>query len=129
MNERLVVKSFGPIRSIDINFRKVNLFIGDQGTGKSCIVKLYSTFRWLEKTLLTETYSLDYFTKFVDARFKKQLCGYHRIDDFFRDDTYILYESDLYKFVYAGNSFNIEKKNGSITGLPKIMYVPAERII
>lgn len=129
MNERLVVKSFGPIRSIDINFRKVNLFIGDQGTGKSCIVKLYSTFRWLEKTLLTETYSLDYFTKFVDARFKKQLCGYHRIDNFFRDDTYILYESALYKFVYAGNSFNIEKKNGSITGLPKIMYVPAERII
>ena len=129
MNERLVVKSFGPIRGIDINFRKVNLFIGDQGTGKSCIVKLYSTFRWLEKTLLTETYSLDYFTKFVDARFKKQLCGYHRIDDFFRDDTYILYESALYKFVYAGNSFNIEKKNGSITGLPKIMYVPAERII
>jgi len=129
MNERLVVKSFGPIRSININFHKVNLFIGDQGTGKSCIVKLYSTFRWLEKTLLTETYSLDYFTKFVDARFKKQLCGYHRIDDFFRDDTYILYESALYKFVYAGNSFNIEKKNGSITGLPKIMYVPAERII
>lgn len=129
MNERLVVKSFGPIRSIDINFRKVNLFIGDQGTGKSCIVKLYSTFRWLEKTLLTETYSLDYFTKFVDARFKKQLCGYHRIDDFFRDDTYIVYESALYKFVYAGNAFNIEKKNGTITGLPKIMYVPAERII
>ena len=129
MNERLVVKSFGPIRSIDINFRKVNLFIGDQGTGKSCIVKLYSTFRWLEKTLLTETYSSDYFTKFVDARFKKQLCGYHRIDDFFRDDTYILYESALYKFVYAGNTFNIEKKNGTITGLPKIMYVPAERII
>jgi len=129
MNERLVVKSFGPIRSIDFNFRKVNLFIGDQGTGKSCIVKLYSTFRWLEKTLLTETYSLDYFTKFVDARFKKQLCGYHRIDDFFRNDTYILYESALYKFVYAGNAFNIEKKNGTITGLPKIMYVPAERII
>ena len=129
MNERLVVKSFGPIRSIDINFRKVNLFIGNQGTGKSCIVKLYSTFRWLEKTLLTGTYSLDYFTKFVDARFKKQLCGYHRIDDFFRDDTYILYESTLYKFVYAGNAFNIEKKNGNITGLPKIMYVPAERII
>ena len=129
MNERLVVKSFGPIRSIDINFRKVNLFIGDQGTGKSCIVKLYSTFRWLEKTLLTETYSLDYFTKFVDARFKKQLCGYHRIDDFFRDDTYILYESALYKFVYTGNVFNIEKKNETIKGLPKIMYVPAERII
>ncbi len=129
MNERLVVKSFGPIRNIDINFRKVNLFIGDQGTGKSCIVKLFSTFRWLEKALITETYPLDYFTKFVEARFKKQLCGYHRIDDFFRDDTYILYESALYKFAYADSAFNIENKNGTITGLPKIMYVPAERII
>ena len=129
MNERLVVKSFGPIKNIEVNFRKVNLFIGDQGTGKSCIVKLFSTFRWLEKALITETYSLDYFTKFVDARFKKQLCGYHRIDDFFRDDTYILYESTLYKFIYTENVFNIERKNGTITGLPKIMYVPAERII
>jgi len=129
MNERLTVQSFGPIRQIDINFRKVNLFIGDQGTGKSCIAKLFSTFRWLEKALMTETYSLDYFTKFVDARFKKQLCGYHRIDDFFRDDTYILYESALYKFVYADSAFKIENKNETITGLPKIMYVPAERII
>lgn len=129
MNERLTVQSFGPIRQIDINFRKVNLFIGDQGTGKSCIAKLFSTFRWLEKALMTETYSLDYFTKYVDARFKTQLCGYHRIDDFFRDDTYILYESALYKFVYADSAFKIENKNETITGLPKIMYVPAERII
>lgn len=129
MNERLVVKSFGPIRNIDISFRKVNLFIGDQGTGKSCIVKLFSTFRWLEKALMTETYPLDYFTKFVDARFKKQLCGYHRIEDFFCDDTYILYESTLFKFVYTESVFNIENKKGTITGLPKIMYVPAERII
>ena len=33
MNERLVVKSFGPVRDLDITFKKVTLFIGDQGTG------------------------------------------------------------------------------------------------
>ena len=35
MNEHLIVKSFGPIRDLDITFKKVTLFIGDQGTGKT----------------------------------------------------------------------------------------------
>lgn len=34
MNERLIVKSFGPVKDLDIIFKKVTLFIGDQGTGK-----------------------------------------------------------------------------------------------
>ena len=41
MNERLVVNSFGPVRDLDITFKKVTLFIGDQGTGKSCVAKLF----------------------------------------------------------------------------------------
>ena len=32
MNERLIVKSFGPVKDLDIIFKKVTLFIGDQGT-------------------------------------------------------------------------------------------------
>lgn len=51
MNERLIVKSFGPVKDLDIIFKKVTLFIGDQGTGKSCVAKLFSTFKWLEKVL------------------------------------------------------------------------------
>ena len=34
MNERLIVKNFGPIKNLDISFKKITLFIGDQGTGK-----------------------------------------------------------------------------------------------
>lgn len=34
MRERLIVKSFGPVKELDITFRKVTVFIGDQGTGK-----------------------------------------------------------------------------------------------
>lgn len=45
MNERLIVKSFGPVKDLDIIFKKVTLFIGDQGTGKSCAAKLFSTFK------------------------------------------------------------------------------------
>lgn len=46
MNERLIVKSFGPVKDLDIIFKKVTLFIGDQGTGKSCAAKLFSTFHY-----------------------------------------------------------------------------------
>ena len=45
MNERLIVKSFGPVKDLDIIFKKVTLFIGDQGTGKSCVAKLFSMFK------------------------------------------------------------------------------------
>ena len=51
MNERLIVKSFGPVKDLDIIFKKVTLFIGDQGTGKSCVAKLFSMFKWTEKVL------------------------------------------------------------------------------
>ena len=129
MNERLVIQSFGPIKYVDIEFRKVTVFMGDQGTGKSCIVKFFSTFKWLEKALIIGKYSLSYFTKSVNTRFRQNLCGYHRIDDFFHEDTYIRYESNLYSFVYSSGAFTVECKESVVTGLPKIVYIPAERAI
>ena len=64
MNERLIVKSFGPVRDLDITFKKVTLFIGDQGTGKSCVAKLFSMFKWLEKVLSQKKYKLNYFEQY-----------------------------------------------------------------
>ena len=39
-SERLVVRNFGPITNLDIEFRRLTLFIGDQGSGKSTLSKL-----------------------------------------------------------------------------------------
>ena len=61
MRERLIVKSFGPVKELDITFRKVTVFIGDQGTGKSCIAKLFSLFKWLEKELLLQRQKISYY--------------------------------------------------------------------
>ena len=54
---KIRIKNFGPIKEgfqenngwIDI--KKVTLFIGNQGSGKSTVAKLISTFTWLEKSL------------------------------------------------------------------------------
>lgn len=126
MKERLIVKSFGPVRELDLTFSKVTVFIGDQGVGKSCVAKLFSMFKWLEKALTMKKYSLDYFEKY--NRFRSKLCAYHGIDTYISDESYIEYNSDLFRFVYC-NTFSIEKSKKGGGSLAKVMYIPAERSI
>ncbi len=40
MNEKLIIKNFGPIKDVELDLRKINIFIGDQGTGKSTVAKV-----------------------------------------------------------------------------------------
>ena len=137
MDEQLIVKSFGPVKDLDITFKKVTLFIGDQGTGKSCVAKLFSMFKWLEKVLSQKKYKLNYFEQY--NRFLTKLCPYHRIESFIQPNSYLKFESNLYDFVYSDGSFRIYDKNENAglfrashqneAGLSKIMYVPAERSI
>lgn len=127
MNERLIVKSFGPVKDLDIIFRKVTLFIGDQGTGKSCVAKLFSMFKWTEKVLSQKKYKLSYFEQY--NRFQKMLCKYHRIESFVNESSYIKFEGDLYDFLYENGNFSVIDKNHEIKGISKVMYVPAERSI
>lgn len=44
--ERLVIKNFGPIRSVDLELGKMTILIGEQATGKSTIVKLLAVCRY-----------------------------------------------------------------------------------
>lgn len=131
---RIKVRNFGPIKKglsnndgwMDI--KKVTVFIGNQGSGKSSIAKLVSTLSWIEKVLTRGDFSSKEFTA---AKFKNHYCGYHRINNYFiKDQTEIFYEGDSYSFAYTKEGkFTIEKiKNGlSNYPLPQIMYVPAER--
>ena len=127
MNERLIVKSFGPVKDLDIIFKKVTLFIGDQGTGKSCVAKLFSMFKWMEKVLSQKKYKLSYFEQY--NRFKTKLCEYHRIESFIYENSYIKFEGNLYDFLYENGNFSVTEKNRDIKGISKVMYVPAERSI
>jgi len=38
--DRLIVKNFGPLKDVDIELNKINLFIGENGSGKSVLAKL-----------------------------------------------------------------------------------------
>ncbi len=44
MNEQLVVKNFGPIKDATVDFKRVTVFIGPTGGGKSTLAKLKAIF-------------------------------------------------------------------------------------
>ncbi|RYE14499.1 MAG: hypothetical protein EOP45_19555, partial [Sphingobacteriaceae bacterium] len=43
MNEQLIVKNFGPIKDATVDFKRVTVFIGPTGGGKSTLAKLAAT--------------------------------------------------------------------------------------
>ena len=131
---RIKIRNFGPIKEglsdndgwMDI--KKVSVFIGNQGSGKSSIAKLISTFSWIEKVLTRGDFSAKEFTA---TTFKDKYCKYHRINNYFVEgQTEIFYEGESYAFSYTRNGeFNIRKFDNGLNRypLPQIMYVPAER--
>ena len=58
---KIRIKNFGPIKDgylendgwLDI--KKVSVFIGNQGSGKSTVAKLISSFMWLEKSIIRDS--------------------------------------------------------------------------
>lgn len=129
---RIKIKNFGPIREgflendgwIDV--KKVTVLIGDQGTGKSTVAKLISIFSWIEKDLFRSNGSTLRYRK--QERNFNSLLEYHRINDYLKEDTVILYEGDAYKIGYQrGQNLDIQKINSNAYSLPKITYYPAER--
>ena len=45
MNEQLIIRNFGPIKKATVDFKRVTVFIGPTGGGKSTLAKLAAVFR------------------------------------------------------------------------------------
>lgn len=131
---RIKIKHFGPLATSTnendgwLEIKKVTVFIGNQGSGKSTIAKLISTCVWIEKVLTRGDFKK---SEFKAPTFRSKYCGYHRISNYFKKDkTEIYYEGDSYNFTYTKEGeFKIEKNTNARNSysLPQIMYVPAER--
>jgi predicted ATP-dependent endonuclease of OLD family len=62
--ERLIVKNFGPIKHIDIEIKDVNVFIGDNSTGKSTVAKLLGIFQTKSQSLTDINFLLKQFVDY-----------------------------------------------------------------
>lgn len=46
MKEKLIIRNFGPIKDVELEFKRFNVLIGEQATGKSTVVKLLAACRY-----------------------------------------------------------------------------------
>lgn len=128
---KLKIKNFGPIKNGFsendgwFEIKKYTFFIGDQGSGKSTIAKLFSTLSWLEKAINKEDIDKGKinFKRFYD------FLQYHRLENYFSETTYINYIGQKYSILFdkQNHTYPIIQTLNNKYRVPKIMYVPAER--
>lgn len=128
---KIKIKNFGPIKEgcLDddgfMDVKKVTVFIGNQGSGKSTVAKVISTLTWIEKAINRGDIATPKSINDFQTHFKYQsLIGY------FKSDTVIEYYGDAYSIFFnkEDSPYPIVQKNESGNYIvPKIMYVPDGR--
>jgi len=128
---KIIIKNFGPIKEgcqendgwIDI--KKVTIFIGNQGSGKSTVAKTISTLLWLEKSINRG----DTDKKKVSFATFKKFFEYQKIHNYFSKNTFIEYIGERYHILYdTSEKYPIIKEvDDDKYIVPQIMYIPAER--
>ncbi len=125
--KHLVIRNLGPLKEADIELERINVIIGPQSSGKSCVLKTACYCTWVEKRIeLTQT--ADFFAK--DNNFLNELERFHKLKGYIKDDTFISYESDYMMFSYdnATKTFLFNWKNDRWKyRRSKVTYIPAER--
>ena len=124
--KRIIIRDFGPIMKADILLQDVNIIIGEQSIGKSCVLKVACFCTWVEKRIAIEQ-NAKRFEK--NGVFLEELVNFHRLNEYVHDNTYIEYKSDFIKFSYDnenGFSYEWNEKRWDYKR-PKVSYVPAER--
>lgn len=125
---QLLIQNFGPIRNDDavvVEPRKISVFTGKQGTGKSTIAKLFSEFTWLEKALVRGDFTIKQLTR--KGTFVKTYCAFHNIQNYFQPSTHLDFVGDKYHFKYVNQELKVEEVGTETYERPQVMYVPAER--
>ena len=125
--KHLVIRNLGPLKEADVELKRINVIIGSQSSGKSCVLKTACYCTWVEKRIeLTQT--SEFFAK--DENFLKELERFHKLQGYIKPDTFISYESDFMAFSYdnATKTFLFDWKDDRWNyRRSKVTYIPAER--
>lgn len=106
--EKLIIKNFGPIKNVEIDLKKIILFIGPQGSGKSTIAKLIAIFR--DHNYILESFIFDAVDYSKDYSFFEN----YNLQNYFIEDnvnenlsTFLQYQSTNYTVTYSKGEFKL----------------------
>jgi len=90
--ETLIVKNFGPIKDVELELGKVNVFIGEQAGGKSTLAKLIAIFRGWD-FLENESRYLSFFNRY-------------QIGSYFSKNTQLFYKCEKYEIAFNASKMS-----------------------
>ena len=116
--ESIYIKNFGPLKEVEIqDIKKVTIFIGESGSGKSTIMKIIALFRWLYKMMNIRSF-LKY-SKVPKSPFRFQFTSLLRncgLIDYLRPDSEIVYRNGELELKWDPDS---KKLKGTSSYIPK----------
>lgn len=128
--KKLVIDNIGPINHVVLNLKRVNVLIGPQSAGKSCILKIACFCAWAEKRIQL-VQGQNGFS--AEIYLKENLIDFHKLEGYFEDgkkarfryDTshlWLEYNHDSREFKWDWKQAGHWKYKRS-----KVSYIPAER--
>lgn len=125
----ILIKNVGPIKNVELDLNKINVFMGPQSSGKSTIAKILCHCQWVEKQCFSDLLNgKDYYQ--AEMFFYDSLIEYHRMDGYFNNKSRIEYKGDFVSIIYSHqNGAPTIKLSCKEYKYPKIAYIPSERNI
>ena len=122
--KKITIRNFGPIQEAEIEMARMNVLVGPQSIGKSCVLKIAAFFSWLEKRIEL-TQDPEGITK---NAYKTYFIEYFGLYDYDQKDTYIRYETRMMVIEYKSQTISTEwKKDRWNYHRSRISYIPSER--
>ena len=116
--ESIYIKNFGPIKEVRIDdIKKISVFIGESGGGKSTIMKVIALFRWLYKMMNIRSY-LKY-SKLKKSPFRFNFLGLLKssnLIDYLKNDSILKYKNGSLELCWDSSS---KKLTGTTNYIPK----------
>lgn len=126
----IIIRNLGPLAEADVCLNKINIIVGPQSAGKSCMLKTACFCNWVEKRIQLSQ-NPDAFKG--NGVFENKFVEFHKLYGYIKEDSYIEYENDSMKFSYSWKTkafdFSWKEEGRWNYVCPKISYIPAERNI
>lgn len=132
MKKKLIIDNIGPIKHVELDLKRVNVIIGPQSAGKSCILKIACFCAWAEKRIQLEQGK----NGFDDKNYMEEnLINFHKLGGFFEkgNGAKLRYETEHLWFQYEYDkladafTWGWVKEGHWTYKRSRVSYIPAER--
>ncbi len=127
MKNIIEILNIGPIKDVKLDLNKINIFMGEQSSGKSTIAKIISFCNWVEKDVALHQSFENYISN--KNHFIEKLESFHKMKGYFNEKSEIKFKSSTIKIHYKWNQFEITWVNQFSYERKKISYIPSERSV